>query len=460
MFNQKYLLIFILLVLIFFSSILFGDNNCLNFDGNNDFVNCGNYNDLNFTVPLTIEAWVKPSYKSTISTILSKKHDGAAYPGYAFFINGYNQPLGSVHFETKNANFTSVDGSVTNDEWQHIAIVIESVDENDDATGSIYVNGISQEFKDGEKKCNLMSSTTDIFTIGGFTSGTVFNFIGSLDEIRIWNIARTENEIRNNMGRQLAGDEEGLLVYYRLDEGSGDFTDNLVEPFDYQGWIYSASWISNNGLFLEDPLPIVLSSFTALATPTNLAQLIWETESESNLLGFNIYRSDSMNLDNSIQVNSQILEPNNSSIYHCYLFLDENVELDHIYSYWLESIELDGGIALFGPANVEITSTEFDENAPDVTIKAGLQSIYPNPFNPETTISYYLTESSEVTLEVYNLKGQIVKTFQEGYKEANINYSINWNAKDTNSKTNSSGIYFIKLKAGDLTEVRRAVLIK
>ena len=84
---------------------------------------------------------------------------------------------------------------------------------------------------------------------------------------------------------------------------------------------------------------------------------------------------------------------------------------------------------------------------------------YPNPFNPETTISYQLPEDSEVEFIIYNIKGQKVKTLVNELLPAG-EHSIIWNGRDSNDKLVSSGIYFYKLKAGDYQKVKKMVLVK
>jgi hypothetical protein len=81
-------------------------------------------------------------------------------------------------------------------------------------------------------------------------------------------------------------------------------------------------------------------------------------------------------------------------------------------------------------------------------IKPGysLQS-YPNPFNPETKIVFNLPEEGDVKLEIYNIKGQKVKTF-DAFPNRGLGtseYSVVWNGKDSNNKEVASGIYFYKL---------------
>ena len=90
-----------------------------------------------------------------------------------------------------------------------------------------------------------------------------------------------------------------------------------------------------------------------------------------------------------------------------------------------------------------------------------LQQNYPNPFNPTTTISFSLTakDAKNAKIEIYNLKGQKVKTLISDQLPAG-EHSVVWDGKDENNKPLSSGIYFYKLKAGNQEETRKMILLK
>ncbi|MCF7920362.1 MAG: T9SS type A sorting domain-containing protein [Candidatus Cloacimonetes bacterium] len=81
-------------------------------------------------------------------------------------------------------------------------------------------------------------------------------------------------------------------------------------------------------------------------------------------------------------------------------------------------------------------------------------SVYPNPFNPRATIEFYLAESGEMELKVYNLKGQLVETLLKGHLEAGEHF-IYWNADNC-----SSGLYLLRYESGGDREVKRLILLK
>ena len=86
-------------------------------------------------------------------------------------------------------------------------------------------------------------------------------------------------------------------------------------------------------------------------------------------------------------------------------------------------------------------------------------SNYPNPFNPETTISFSIPNDSNVEISIYNIKGQKVKQLVSD-QLASGEHSVMWDGRDDNYQPVGSGIYFYKLKAGDFQKVRKMILMK
>jgi len=83
-----------------------------------------------------------------------------------------------------------------------------------------------------------------------------------------------------------------------------------------------------------------------------------------------------------------------------------------------------------------------------------LMQNYPNPFNPNTTISYQLPKSGQVTIKVYDVLGNEVKTLVNEYKPAG-EYSVNFDAGKL-----SSGVYIYRITAGGYTSAKKMTLIK
>lgn len=84
---------------------------------------------------------------------------------------------------------------------------------------------------------------------------------------------------------------------------------------------------------------------------------------------------------------------------------------------------------------------------------------YPNPFNPSTSITYVLPTSSTVTLKVYNLLGQEVKTLVDEHQSAGTK-SVVWNGRDNSGCLASSGIYIYTLQAGNAVQSQKMLLVR
>ena len=83
----------------------------------------------------------------------------------------------------------------------------------------------------------------------------------------------------------------------------------------------------------------------------------------------------------------------------------------------------------------------------------------PNPFNPETQISYSLPEAAKVRLTVYNVLGRKVKKIVDDYQTAGPK-TVHWDGKDESGSNVASGIYFYRLDAAGYTETKKMVLMK
>jgi M6 family metalloprotease-like protein len=94
-----------------------------------------------------------------------------------------------------------------------------------------------------------------------------------------------------------------------------------------------------------------------------------------------------------------------------------------------------------------------------VPAQTKLHGNYPNPFNPETVISFDLSEDSKVKLSIYDMKGSLVRTLLSGEMKSG-SHKILWNGKDNGSNQLSSGIYYISLQTRDKNFVHKSLMIK
>ncbi len=85
---------------------------------------------------------------------------------------------------------------------------------------------------------------------------------------------------------------------------------------------------------------------------------------------------------------------------------------------------------------------------------------YPNPFNPETTIAFDMVEDGNVSIEVFNVRGQKVKTLVNEHMTTGDNYTVVWEGTNDSNQKVSSGIYFYKMKAGNYSSTKKMILMK
>ncbi len=207
-----------MLLIMLFSTVMFAvsaQNYALKFDGTNDKVGILDSPELNPTSGMTIEAWINAyEWNSNIwGGVIVGKQGTNPDKGYCFTAgeNGRVEFTVSINEGWKAVSTPALLGT---NAWYHIAGVY---------TGTqvmLYINGqlIQTEDAIGE----LTHGTGVVMNLGDNPTWPGRFWNGRLDEIRIWEVARTEAEIQANMSVELSGTESGLVAYYPMNEGSGN----------------------------------------------------------------------------------------------------------------------------------------------------------------------------------------------------------------------------------------------
>lgn len=211
------------------------------------------------------------------------------------------------------------------------------------------------------------------------------------------------------------------------------------------------------------PLPITLSSFMAIYCD-GLPVLNWVTQSEISNSGWNIYRSENEQVEESVQINPELIPGGGtSSVEISYSFTD-NYEVNSGVTYWyyLESVDFGGNSETYGPISLEIP--EGGENPePDIPPVYGVHCNYPNPFNPDTAIEFVPEKAGYIEINILNIKGQLVKTiYSDNIEEKEVG-SIRtavWDGTNQRGKKAGSGIYFCSYKSTARNQITKMVLIK
>jgi hypothetical protein len=178
------------------------NSSALSFDGVDDYVDFGSPSSLNITGDLTLEAWVNAT--GTDSAILTWANDP-----YTTFPYHWNIYVGTGTSRVNLGITYDSDSAVPLDKWVHLAVTISGT------TLTFYLNGqvdgvrtITNTRVQGDSTFSLSRKTMQFFK-------------GKMDEVRIWNVTRSQSEIQANMRKVLGGTEGGLVGYWRCDDGTG-----------------------------------------------------------------------------------------------------------------------------------------------------------------------------------------------------------------------------------------------
>jgi hypothetical protein len=236
---------------------------------------------------------------------------------------------------------------------------------------------------------------------------------------------------------------------------------------------------------------VVLSSFAAMIRDGKVI-LVWRTECEVNNAGFAIYRSRIKDGDYTRITFVPGAEDSETS--NDYQFNDEQIQPGHTYYYYLEDVDLSGKRT---KSDVIQTTATFDverltldaetpprlcePEPPTVTLptqptlpiqiereilprRNSLLANYPNPSNPETWIPYNLAESADVTIQIYDVRGHLIRTLHLGHQPAGPYLSKDkaayWDGQDDAGQRVGSGVYFYCLSAGSFSAVRKMIILR
>ena len=209
-------------------------------------------------------------------------------------------------------------------------------------------------------------------------------------------------------------------------------------------------------LQVEEPLPVQLSSFTAAISADNYVNLTWVTQTETGVQGFYVLRNGNEELATATTV-SELIQATNTSQQQTYIFTDAELQEDGTYYYWLQNSDLDGTVDFHGP--ISIAYAIVGGGIPSIPLVTALGPAYPNPFNPSTTLSYSLAEPAPVVIDIYNQRGQIVRSYHKEHS-APGQFSLAFDGRDRNGVPLSSGVYLYRMSAGTFSQFRKMVLCK
>ena len=261
--------------------------------------------------------------------------------------------------------------------------------------------------------------------------------------------------------------------------------DGTGEPWEYMdGWAYrkngtgpdGSTFVLDNWLFsgpnaldgetsnatAATPFPIGtyepnvavwLTSFGATLTG-NHCLVFWTTALEVSCAGFNVLRADDE--DGPYERRNDFLIPAQGAVGASrYEFVDEEVR-KAVYFYKLEEIDVSGVSTFYGPVKAAVNNAVSKTSAAP---SPALLGNYPNPFNPDTRITWQLPAPQRVRLIIMNAAGRIVRTLVDAQESAGV-HAATWDGLDDVGRRVASGVYFYRLQAGDFCEMKKMTLLR
>ncbi|MXV73602.1 tetratricopeptide repeat protein, partial [Candidatus Poribacteria bacterium] len=197
-------------------------------DGNSSFVEIGGTDVLNnVTQQATISVWIQPTdFPNRYAPIIFKgdeRTSNFSHRSYILYLreNGKIQIASSPNGRGQRSFYTASD-TIQLNRWYHIAGVIDGKRD----VMRLFINGVEVGTTDFKGQDSIYQSRKPLRI--GWTHEeerpTQSPFVGFIDEVRIWNVARTGAEIRSDMNSQLTGDEPGLVAYWKFDKA----TDGII----------------------------------------------------------------------------------------------------------------------------------------------------------------------------------------------------------------------------------------
>ncbi len=345
----------------------------LYFDGIDDVVQVTNDPSLNVAERFTIEFWIKTSNPSQSWSRVLEKGSWDEY--YIGFYGRHGKMHGSLRtFITGGYTRMTIPVGpsrtvIQPNTWYHIAATY------DGNQATMFVNGVPELSKNAVVSPRSLLGDLIIGAVQRDEDTYEYHLDATLDEMRIWNIARSTQDISQSMFADLTGTESGLVAYYTFNQGSGQ---TLVDQTTH----------GNNGRL-------------GLDTQSDDADPAWILSDKPTSANFFVFG----NMQKPV---SDLAEAQ--------------------------------------------TPEQFQ-----------LMQNYPNPFNASTKISFNVPALNdgqvEIKLQIFDLQGRIINTLARGVYPPGV-HQVEWNGSTSHGIVAASGMYFVRLIAGDYVETRRMIMLK
>ncbi|MBW4616804.1 MAG: cyanobactin biosynthesis PatC/TenC/TruC family protein [Desmonostoc vinosum HA7617-LM4] len=239
------------------------------FDGQDDSINLGKKPEFKIEKEIALEAWVYCQTQRRRTGIISNVFDTTTKEsGYGLLLDGKSGVFFALKTGSQGIHYLSskVDSLKLN-QWHHLAGTY------DGQQIKVYIDGVEKATKATSNSPINYEPENDLF-IGTYKDNNeTYPFQGKIAEVRIWKVARTQQEIQKHIYQRLGGKESGLVGYWPLNEGSNNIARDRTTNANH-GTITGATWEQSSV-----PFTIPQSQELAVAKTTAKEK---ETTSESN----------------------------------------------------------------------------------------------------------------------------------------------------------------------------------
>jgi len=432
------------------------------FDGVNDQVTVPDTDELSITGDFTLEAWVKPTDFNGFNAIVSKVNVIAFPTPYDFYLlSGSGLPNVLVG---NGGTFDSATGLVapTPGQWNHLAVVRSG------NTITHYLNGvpngtgtITQPTLDGDMP----------FIIGGRVEQSIW-MRGALDDVRVWNVARSQAEINDKYQDRLIGNENGLVAYYPFTDSPGfDYydasTDKIQDkssnalhgtPLGFtssypqtSSWAFGApvSGTDTDGDGVGDRCDLCQGDDATgdtdmdgicddidPDTPVTCDGSVISIDAITYSLS-----GDDVRASETITTNGSVIVPDGAEVTYTAgtsITLKPGFQAQGIFTARIDDCT---PVVQTSVPSEEDAMTTIDWRIPDEEIGELDMMLFPNPTFGEVTTQYFLPKGGPVNLVLFDAQGRYVKSLMENWPQDAGRHQVQW---QTNRL--ADGMYWVQIR--------------
>lgn len=241
---------------------------------------------------------------------------------------------------------------------------------------------------------------------------------------------------------------ESELEFFKSEDGGSNWSEEGFDRRDMSANTATLSGIESLSRWTlgseSAPLPVELARFDA-HTESGAVRLTWQTATETNNTGFEVQRRVGDDAGKWTQVGfvSSKAEGGTTDQSRAYRFVDEDLPyVAETLEYRLRQIDLDGTSTLTRREAIERPASKFE-----------LKPTFPNPAREQATVRFAVPERQEVSLQLYDTLGRVVRILEQGSVEGRRKMQMDLSGLST-------GTYFLRLRADGRTETRQVTLVR